>query len=170
MSLDNKPDPTVEESGGEGSLLRRWSERKAQARGQPPEMTEPPVAEPAGGQLSDADMPALDALDEHSDYRGFFSPKVSEALRRQALRKLFHMPQFNVLDGLDVYQEDFTRFAGLGDVITQEMRHRLELEARRIAESFGESAGDKQNPESSEHSAGCSAGSEIAPDKESRKA
>ena len=39
--------------------------------------------------LTDADMPPLDSLNEDSDYRGFFSPKVSDALRQEALRRLF---------------------------------------------------------------------------------
>ena len=121
------------------SFLRRWSERKVRTR----ESAEPvpqaePISPPPAQELTDADMPPLDSLDEHSDYRCFFSPKVSEALRRQALRKLFHSPRFNVTDGLDVYQEDYTCFAGLGDIITQDLRHQLEVEAKRLARSLSE--------------------------------
>jgi hypothetical protein len=87
----------------------------------------------AGESLTDADMPALAALDEDSDYSVFFSPKVSEELRRLALRKLFHSPKFNVTDGLDDYNENYTHFASLGDRLTQDMRHRLQVEAKRLA-------------------------------------
>jgi hypothetical protein len=35
-------------------------------------------------------------------------PKVPDALKRQALKKLFTQPQFNVMDGLDVYVDDYS--------------------------------------------------------------
>jgi hypothetical protein len=35
-------------------------------------------------------------------------PKVPDALKRQALKKLFAEPQFNVMDGLDVYVDDYS--------------------------------------------------------------
>ena len=38
----------------------------------------------------------------------FFQPKVGEALKRQALKQLFRDPQFNVMDGLDVYVGDYS--------------------------------------------------------------
>ena len=42
--------------------------------------------------------------------------------------QLFHLPHFNVTDGLDDYDEDFTTFAELGDVVTHEMKRMLEKE------------------------------------------
>ena len=83
--------------------------------------------------LTDADMPPIESLDEHSDYSGFFSPQVSEALRKLALRKLFRSSVFNVCDGLDDYDEDFRSFQALGDIVTSDMRYADELEARRKA-------------------------------------
>ena len=72
----------------------------------PPEADAPP---PPG----DADMPPLESLGPESDYSGFMSPGVSEELRRVALRKLFHGPLYNITDGLDDYDDDFTSFAVL---------------------------------------------------------
>jgi hypothetical protein len=94
-----------------------------------------PGAEEAQGGPSDADMPPLEALTPASDYSGFLSPRVSEALRRAALRKLFHSAEFNVVDGLDEYADDFTRFEALGDLLTADMRHLLEVQARKQAEA-----------------------------------
>lgn len=85
--------------------------------------------EPANRPLTDADLPALDALDRDSDYSGFLSEGVSEALRRQALRKLFHQPQFNIRDGLNDYDEDFTHFTPLGDKLTYQLRRLMERQA-----------------------------------------
>ena len=89
--------------------------------------------------LTDEDMPPIDSLTPDSDYKGFLSPGVSDDLRRLALRKLFHSPEFNVVDGLDDYDGDYTSFAKLGDVITSEMRHRMEIEARRKLEKAKDS-------------------------------
>lgn len=125
--LDGEPDD---------GFVSRWSRLK-QATASPPE----PVTEPSAGQLSaepepapltDADMPPLESLDESSDYSGFLSEQVSEALRRQALRKLFHLEAFNVCDGLDDYADDFTSFTKLGDIITVDMRHQMAMAEERL--------------------------------------
>jgi hypothetical protein len=81
-------------------------------------------------ELTDADMPAVDSLDEKSDYAAFMSPGVSEKLRALALRKLFHLPDFHVPDGLDDYDDDFTQFAKLGHIVTREMERMLVRERR----------------------------------------
>ncbi len=85
---------------------------------------------------SDVDMPPLESLTADSDYSGFLSPRVSEGLRRAALRRLFHGAEFNVVDGLDEYADDFTRFETLGEIVTADMRHLLEVQARRQAEAL----------------------------------
>ena len=85
--------------------------------------------------LTDQDMPSLDSLGEDSDYSGFLSPGVSEALRRRALRKLFTSAVFNVPDGLDDYDDDFTSFQALGDIVTSDMRHQAEMEAERAKQA-----------------------------------
>ena len=93
----------------------------------------PPVVEEK--VLTDEDMPPLASLDENSDYSGFLSPGVSEALRRRALRKLFSSAVFNVPDGLDDYDDDFTSFAALGDIVTADMKHQAEMEAERAKQA-----------------------------------
>jgi len=128
-------------------FLSRWSERKLRTRrGELPaepageslpedEAKDPQVTGEASGPiLTDADMPPLESLDAHSDYSGFLSRGVSEALRRKALSKLFRSAHLNVTDGLDDYAEDFTKFAPLGDVVTADMRHRMEQAAKRLLE------------------------------------
>ncbi len=121
---------------GEG-FLDRWSKRKLEARKEnplralevpddgtlPPEAAAPDAAPPLG----DDDMPAIDSLTPESDYTGFLSEGVSEKLRKLALRRLFHLADFNVRDGLDDYDEDFTRFEPLGDIVTADTRQQREL-------------------------------------------
>ena len=72
--------------------------------------------------LTDVDMPALDTLNSGSDYSAFFSKGVSKELRQQALRHLFSHAKFNIRDGLNDYDEDYTTFEPLGDTVTSDMR------------------------------------------------
>lgn len=133
-------------------FLARWSRLKERAREEakspPAEAPEPVPAEsasataaaPASSETPAAEvkLPDLDLLDGDSDYSAFLSPGVDLLLRRRALRKLFHSPKFNVLDGLDDYMGDFRNFEPLGDIVTADMRHRIEQAAERLAESLEE--------------------------------
>lgn len=83
--------------------------------------------------LTDADMPDIDTLDEESDYSVFMSNKVSEVLKKQALRKLFLSPSINVLDSLNDYDEDYTTFERLGALIPHDLRQQIERKSREAA-------------------------------------
>ncbi len=128
-------------------FLQRWSQRKTASRKGETDLdplsastpADRPIEEAATAaeadprsELTDADMPPIESLDKDSDFSVFMSPKVSDQLRTQALRKLFHLPVFNITDGLNDYDEDYTQFAGLGGVVTHEMKRLLkrELEAK----------------------------------------
>lgn len=84
---------------------------------------------------TDADMPDLESIDESTNMSDFFSPGVSERLRNLALRRLFHTSKFNVVDPLDDYNESFRDFELLGDLVTSDMRHRLEMDEQRQKEA-----------------------------------
>ena len=131
------PDENLEENA-----LQRWSRRKHEAEEEIDSHelenkqalnSEPEPEKPA---LTDADMPPIESLDENSDYAGFLSPEVSEELRKLALQKLFHMPTFNVRDGMDDYDGDYTEFAELGSLVTADMKHIAEVEAKRKLEQL----------------------------------
>jgi len=133
------PDTMFDRSDDDEGFLARWSRRKQagyrnqehpSAAGPQTWSGEPPAADDLQQatpqrEVTDADMPPVDSLDEKSDYAAFMSPGISEKLRAQALRKLFHLPGFHVPDGLDDYDDDFTQFAKLGDVVTREMERML---------------------------------------------
>ena len=138
------------------SRLSRWSRRKqqsveetreedlallqqepTQAEANLPEVVaeqEQEEAEAEEAVLTDADMPAIESLTEDSNFGQFMSPGVSDELRNLALRKMYKAPFFNIRDGLDEYDEDFTTFEKLGDIVTADMRHRMEIEARQKLE------------------------------------
>ena len=142
------------------SFVARWSRRKSEAAesaegadgpdeahsgcdlGPRPTVGEAPV------ELTDADMPPLASLGPDSDYSGFLSPGVSEELRRLALRKLFHSPIFNVTDGLDDYDDDFTSFEVLREAF-HTRRHRAGDSGDTAPEKPSETIGrrDPSNPD-----------------------
>lgn len=141
----------------EHGILKRWSKRKLRSGqavedGEPAREDEPdsiddpgaavphpekpaPDAGPEEPVKTDEDMPDLDSINEATNMSDFFSPGVSEQLRNQALRRLFRMSKFNVVDGLDDYNENFRNFAPLGDMVTSDMRHRLEMDEQRRQEA-----------------------------------
>lgn len=84
------------------------------------------------------DKLTIEMLDEDSDYSVFLSPKVSEELRRGALRKLFHLPRFNTQDGLGDYDDDYRSFEPLGDILTAEMHSHMERQAMNAREWSGQ--------------------------------
>lgn len=101
------PQPAADEPDRE-LFLARWSRLKQEARTQP--VTEPQSKSAAADSKAEMpEVPPLDKLTFNSDYRAFFHPKVGEDVRRAALKKLFSDPHFNVMDGLDVYIDDYSK-------------------------------------------------------------
>ncbi|MCG7874275.1 MAG: DUF3306 domain-containing protein [Candidatus Thiodiazotropha lotti] len=131
MERDEKKPLNELRNSRDENFIRRWSDRKLASQ-QP--LVEQAEAEQPLEQPCDEDMPPLESLNDSSDYSGFLSPKVSEPLRKIALRKLFHGSDFNLCDGLDDYAEDFTKFEALGDVITADLKHQLEVQEQKEVE------------------------------------
>jgi hypothetical protein len=143
---------TADTRDGDGNFLRRWSQRKLAAARQAgaTDASAPPVPAPPAGSIaasgaSVADsrtvaapraaiaaapapeeapaLPPVDSLTFDSDFTGFLSPKVDEAMKRQALRKLFADPRFNVMDGLDVYIDDYSKFEPIPEDLIGKLAH-----------------------------------------------
>jgi hypothetical protein len=97
-------DKTVSQS--EEPFLDRWSRKKAEATREPA----PAARDKAGEDKKPVpELPPVDTLTPDSDFRAFFHPKVDEETRRAALKKLFSDPRFNIMDGLDVYIDDYSK-------------------------------------------------------------
>ena len=63
----------------------------------------------AGAKTEPIPLPPLESLTIDSDFSPFMQPGVDEELKRSALRKLLRDPHFNVMDGLDVYIDDYSK-------------------------------------------------------------
>lgn len=162
-SVSNKRDTASEgeSSKGEGGFIGRWARRKHDAAidAQDP-LTEDVLSDPLGEItdhalqpeesaadlsklkdesestpiLTDEDMPDIETLNADSDFSPFFSKSVSKDLRNLALKKLFFSGKFSARDGLDDYDDDFTKFEPLGDTVTCDMKfHARRKEKARLA-------------------------------------
>jgi hypothetical protein len=111
-------------------FLSRWSRRKVQARtGEPlpdplpPAAAVPPQATASAPLMTTGDpVPAVEAtapppptledtqtLTPASDFSRFVARDVSPEVRNAAVKKLFADPHFNVMDGLDIYIDDYSK-------------------------------------------------------------
>jgi hypothetical protein len=88
------------------TFLGRWSRLKREEKlPEKKDDTAPPA------------LPPLDKLTPESDFSPFMHPKVEDALRRTALKKLFSDPHFNTPDPFEAYSGDWTG----GEPISEEM-------------------------------------------------
>ncbi|SDN50341.1 DUF3306 domain-containing protein [Polaromonas sp. JS666] len=125
-------------------FLGRWARRKEEAR-QGKVLDEPAVApvpapaaplapvaptqaEPiAQAPLPDADPPKAPTLDDarlltrDSDFKPFMAGNVSPEVRNAAMKKLFADPHFNVMDGLDTYIDDYSKFEPIPESMLRQM-------------------------------------------------
>lgn len=126
-------------------FLGRWSRRKQEVReGKPVQDPAPPVRQapvPAGvnapaplaAQPAAAPVPPEPAapplptlqdaqsLSIDSDFKPFASRAVAPEVRNAAMKKLFTDPHFNVMDGLDIYIDDYTQPDPLPAAMLKEM-------------------------------------------------
>lgn len=84
--------------------------------------------------LTDDDMPEVSTLTSQSDISMFFNRGVSKTARNAALKYLFQLPQYNIRDGLNDYDEDYTYFEPLGDTVTCDMKFHKERKEREAEE------------------------------------
>ena len=100
-------------------FLARWSRLKNE---QPQ-----PVEKKEEEESPAKPLPPVDKLTPESDFSPFMNPKVEDALRRVALKKLFSDPHFNLPDPYEAYSGDWTG----GEPISEEMLATLN-QARRL--------------------------------------
>jgi hypothetical protein len=76
------------------------------------DVTPPTPARTAAEVAPAPSAPTLDdvnRLTPASDFSRFVAPEVGSDVRNAALKRLFADPQFNVMDGLDIYIDDYGR-------------------------------------------------------------
>ena len=111
------------------NFFSRWSRRKVQVRtGEPlPPEPPPPVAVVAPAAVAAPVAPVAPVVAEppeappaltlddvarltpESDYSAFVARSVSPDVRNAAVKKLFTDPHYNIMDGLDIYIDDYSQ-------------------------------------------------------------
>ena len=115
------------------NFFSRWSRRKVQVRTGQPLPAEPPAPEPvvavapvvapvAVDGLAPPTLPAEPAepppaptledvarLSLDGDFKPFVARGVPAEVRNAAVKKLFTDPHYNVMDGLDIYIDDYSK-------------------------------------------------------------
>lgn len=64
---------------------------------------------PRAAESTNVPLPPIESLTIDSDFSPFMQSGVDEGVKREALRKLVRDPRFNVMDGLDVYIDDYSK-------------------------------------------------------------
>lgn len=132
----------------EEGFLRRWARRKSLAPEEaaaedaivapalapslapipaPVADAAPPGREPPSREHEPArPAPTLEdvaRLTQESDYSAFVGQGVDKTVQRMALKKLFADPHFNVMDGLDIYIDDYNKVTPLSAEMLASLKH-----------------------------------------------
>jgi hypothetical protein len=81
------------------------------AKGQNDELNQPPAAAETVAEPLQPPLPTLadaEALNPESDFKPFMAQGVAPEVKNAAVKKLFADPRFNVMDGMDVYVDDYS--------------------------------------------------------------
>ncbi|MCY1164033.1 hypothetical protein D9M73_39060 [compost metagenome] len=137
--------PAMAEENRDKGFLGRWAQRKNDAlQGRPldeavaslPVAAGPATAAaaattvyPATAEaqpLSAPEPPALSLEDvklltRDSDFKPFMAKGVDANVRNAAMKKLFSDPHFNVMDGLDIYIDDYSRSEPIPQAMLRQM-------------------------------------------------
>jgi hypothetical protein len=118
------------------TFFGRWSRRKheaAQADVVPVDVAPAPAVAPAvvpTNAQDDLPAPTLEqvaVLEQDADFRPFVARGVDEGVRRAAMKKLFTDPHFNVMDGLDIYIDDYSKSDPIPAAMLLAMNHAKDL-------------------------------------------
>jgi hypothetical protein len=103
-------------------FLSRWSRRKSEAKAPATEATpSEPAPRPEIAKEGEREapveargappepLPPIASLTPDSDFAAFMKPEVDPSLKREAFKKLIEDPRYNVMDGLDVYIDDYSK-------------------------------------------------------------
>ncbi|GAB3455067.1 hypothetical protein GCM10027321_07130 [Massilia terrae] len=153
------------------SFLRRWSRLKSQGgdahapeapagasmqyAGDNPEpappaemQTHPPVAPvpPAAAPRQQPTIEDVAALGPDSDFSAFVSQGVDKTVQRLAMKKLFSDPHFNIMDGLDVYIDDYNKPDPIPAAMMASLNHARSVFAHMLDEKPVANGGQPEPP------------------------
>lgn len=140
-------------------FLGRWSKRKAGLEADPPEkkVEAPKELSPVTtAEKIEDEAPPLPTLDDVAkidrfdpDFSAFMKPDVDPTVQQAALKKMFTDPHFNIMDGLDIYIDDYSKPDPLPPGMLERMvqSDMLNLFSKTPEESTKEVAADSRQTE-----------------------
>ena len=148
-------------------FLGRWSQRKQAVR-EGKALEEPlvkfgapvapvPTAPAAVAVASVEDAPPPPTLDDvkrltaESDFKPFVARDVAPDVRNAAMKKLFTDPHYNVMDGLDIYIDDYSKPDPLPESMLRQMASAKFL---KLFEEEGDEAGTEPLTDNKSHALG----------------
>jgi len=100
-------------------FLSRWSRRKS---------TDKDLVEKGEALEEKTKSAAVPVKETDEQLQPLWQQKdVDSDVKKKALAALFKQPEFQDVDHMNEYDEDFTHFSSLGDIVTQEMKRMLRL-------------------------------------------
>jgi hypothetical protein len=132
-------------AAGAGMSLQRADE--LQALELPPlaqTSPHPPFAPPApdGAPRTLPTIEDVAALGPDSDFSAFVSQGVDKTVQRLAMKKLFSDPHFSILDGLDVYIDDYNKADPIPAAMLASLEHAKSVFSRLLDDETGKTPGD----------------------------
>jgi hypothetical protein len=146
-------------------FLSRWSRRKSGAKAEEPLEKPPQPAPSVAPGLPTEDtraeaeavepqrLPPVESLTPDSDFAAFMRPEVDPSLKREAFKKLIEDPRFNVMDGLDVYIDDYSKPDPLPEGWLEKMSQTRYLGIFKDDEEKAKDAKDAKDAEEAETTA-----------------
>lgn len=92
-------------------FFSRWSKKKAESQEAVREADVAPNPAPTE-PVEPAPPPTIEDVEQltaDSDYTSYMAQGVDDNVRRSAMKKLFTDPHFNIMDGLDIYIDDYSK-------------------------------------------------------------
>ncbi|MFM9901941.1 MAG: DUF3306 domain-containing protein [Polaromonas sp.] len=136
-------------------FLGRWARRKNDALlgkplSEPALVAPPPVVVPTEVEAPPQEAEPLPVLSlddvklltKDSDFKPFMAQNVGPEVRNAAMKKLFEDPHFNVMDGLDIYIDDYSISEPIPESMLRQMASAKFLNL--FEEDEDEPDGDKQ--------------------------
>lgn len=115
-------------------FFSRWSRKAAESR-VPPVPEEDHAVKAPESLVDETGKPAdlairrpvtledVAELTKDSDYSPFVAKGIDETIKRSAMKKLFSDPHFNLMDGLDIYIDDYSVFEPVTPAVLALMEH-----------------------------------------------
>ena len=82
---------------------------------------EPPATDDAPEPVRELSLDDAKLLTKDSDFKPFMASNVGPEVRNAAMKKLFADPHFNVMDGLDIYIDDYSISEPIPEAMLRQM-------------------------------------------------